>query len=69
MPYQLIGGRWNGAGPLSVIIFNRRQIGGAHMWIDKHVGDSILVSNALAGAFKKAKLKAFEMGPEMQEVG
>jgi hypothetical protein len=69
MPYELIGGRWNGVGPLNVIIFNRRQIGGAHVWIDKYIGDTILVSNALAGAFKKAKLTALEIGPEMQEVG
>jgi hypothetical protein len=68
MPYELIGGRWNGAGPLNVIIFNRRQIAGAHVWIDKHVGTTILVSNALAGALKKAKLTALEIGPEMQEV-
>jgi uncharacterized protein DUF1629 len=69
MPYELIGGRWNGAGPLGVIIFNRRQIGGAHVWIDKYVGDGLLVSNALAGELKKAKLTALEIGPEMQEVG
>lgn len=68
MPYELIGGRWNGVGPLNVIIFNKRQIGGAHVWIDKYLGGGILVSNALAGALKKAKLKALEIGPEMQEV-
>jgi len=68
MPYELIGGRWNGAGPLNVLIFNKRQIGGAHVWIDKYVGDIMLVSNALAGALQKAQLKAFEIGPEMQEV-
>jgi hypothetical protein len=68
MPYELIGGRWNGAGPLNVIIYNRRQIGGAHVWIDKYVG-TITVSNALAGALKKAKLTSLEIGPEMQEVG
>jgi hypothetical protein len=68
MPYELIGGRWNGTGPLNVIIFNRRQIGGAHVWIDKHVGNTILVSSALAAALKKTKLTALEIGPEMQEV-
>ena len=68
MPYELIGARWNGAGPLNVIIFNRRQIGGAHVWIDKYVGNNLLVSNALAGALKKAKLTTLEIGLEMPEV-
>ena len=46
------------------LVFNLDQVGGAHLWRDKHVGHCTYASNDLVTAIKESGLTGFGGGPQ-----
>ncbi len=69
-PGAPIPGRWDNrlddAG--TTLVFDKARMGNTHLWVDPHIGDRLIVSEALHTVLKEAGMQAIADVPKFEEI-